>query len=162
MQNQWLASDAAGWLYRIQYDPSNAPTATIQNKFTLPLQSQRRVLAVRTPPVPRRVVPAVRVRLAPSEPNSAKIPHADERMSEASGSRQSVPGAGQSVERLDSEDSEVDLEESRRALASVQESLDRAYETAAHLEESVARLKQLIAIQEARIKQSAVRERKSK
>jgi hypothetical protein len=53
-----------------------------------------------------------------------------------------------------------DLEESRRALFSIEESLKQTYRTAEQLEESVARLKQIIALQEARLKQQEIREKK--
>ena len=52
-----------------------------------------------------------------------------------------------------------DLEESRRALESIEQSLEQTYRTAEQLEESVARLKQLIVLQEARLKQTELRQK---
>lgn len=54
----------------------------------------------------------------------------------------------------------TDIEETKRSLASVQRALEQSYEVTRQLEETAARLQQMLSIQQARIRQQELQQRK--
>ena len=128
-----LATDAGGSV--LLFNTKDAETTGIA--LALPIQKTKRVFTTIAPIAPKRTSIASQLALS------------DATISNDSTSLSSTPTGLAS-----------DLEESRRALFSIEESLKQTYRTAEQLEESVARLKQIIALQEARLKQQEIREKK--
>ena len=128
-----LATDAGGSV--LLFNTKDAETTGIA--LALPIQKTKRVFTTIAPIAPKRTSIASQLALS------------DATISNDSTSLSSIPTGFAS-----------DLEESRRALLSIEESLKQTYRTAEQLEESVARLKQIIALQEARLKQQEIREKK--
>ena len=128
-----LATDAGGSV--LLFNTKDAETTGIA--LALPIQKTKRVFTTSAPIAPKRTSIASQLALS------------DATISNDSTSQSSIPTGFAS-----------DLEESRRALFSIEESLKQTYRTAEQLEESVARLKQIIALQEARLKQQEIREKK--
>ncbi|MCY2980414.1 MAG: hypothetical protein NTU79_17245 [Planctomycetota bacterium] len=128
-----LATDAGGSV--LLFNTKDAETTGIA--LALPIQKTKRVFTTSAPIAPKRTSIASQLALS------------DATISNDSTNLLSIPPSFAS-----------DLEESRRALLSIEESLKQTYRTAEQLEESVARLKQIIALQEARLKQQEIREKK--
>ena len=141
-----IGTDAAGGVYRFNSLTNSESERTAAMETLLPVSNLTRKFATIVPIAPKRVVKS----------DSDKNATESVAMSVASPSKSEKP-----VE-LSEMVVASDLEESRRALNSIEQSLEQTYRTAEQLEESVARLKQLIVLQEARLKQSELRQRSNR
>lgn len=143
-----LATDPMGNIYAASFVGKES---SVTNKFQLPSRNVLRKFVMRRPAPPER--PTF---------DAEKNPTSSDNLQLNTASIRSTNDVEPEAKSLSSNNALSDLTESRNALTSVESSLKRAYETVNELEETVARLKQLIAIQEARIQQAELLERKNK
>ena len=142
-----IGADAAGGIYRLTSLVDGKQEAVIASSsmslITFPLSQQKRLFTAGIPDAPKRIAlkPVASVESA-------------ERVVDLKPVHSPTSSSDFGSSTLLS-----DLEETRRALSTVEQSLEQTYQTAERLEESVARLKQLIVLQEARLKQSELKQK---
>ncbi len=142
-----ICADAAGGIYRLNSLPTSESDTVSSTPVAWPMSHETRVFA--------RIAPAALKRVSKTDSEGLTA----ESVAKVPVTTSKPEGLLESKDSNVASDVASDLEESRRALASIEHSLERTYRTAEQLEESVARLKQLIVLQEARLKQSELRQK---
>ena len=147
----FVTADAAGGIYRFGNSVAGTNESVDRVLVSFPSSQQRRMFTASAPIALKRS--SVRPTMSRDDTNHV--------LDLKSANPSELSSVAQSSHATDLASSTwlSDLEESRRALASVAQSLEQTYRTAEQLEESLARLKQLIALQEARWKQSELKQK---
>jgi len=147
----FVTADAAGGIYRFGNSVAGTNASVDRVLVSFPSSQQRRMFTASAPIALKRS--SVRPTMSRDDTNHV--------LDLKSANPSELSSVAQSSHATDLASSTwlSDLEESRRALASVEQSLEQTYRTAEQLEESLARLKQLIALQEARWKQSELKQK---